>query len=375
MRNRVPCPSVHGRTESVDSPRSGIYGGPMARMIPTATSSHDPVFASAVSELHSIVPFDAVQLLRHVPRTGEVREVFRAGYPDDAAWALQHLFTAKYRFGFTHELSPDDGLPPAISSVRADFREEFVGSRIYRDYLRANGYRDGMSMELFADREYVGIAHFSAHAAIGFAEDARLAASAVRGLLAALLLGVSSPRMTDSLANRHPHASSPDADARAETIWYTFEPGESADSTSTARPGFLRNSSFPAHLERFRAAGLSTIEHLWEDRGRLVHLELRRLDRTGRVAVGVRRDHSALRFRLSLQEIRVLSLLCAGKDDASIASRLHLSRRTVESHLANARRKLSARNRVEAVVKAITTASFLPDPEYCPLEEILGSAG
>jgi len=55
---------------------------------------------------------------------------------------------------------------------------------------------------------------------------------------------------------------------------------------------------------------------------------------------------------LTAREIEALQLLAAGLTDREIADRLFLSVRTVESHLASARRKLGATNRTEAATAA-----------------------
>ncbi len=338
------------------------------------TRDRDAIFASAVSELQLILPFDAVQLLRHEPRRSEMHEIFRTGYATDSAWALQHLFVQKYHPGFTDRLSPNDGLPPAISSVRPEHRENFVESRIYRDHLRANRFLDGMSMELFVGKKYVGIAHFSARSPLGFSVEARRAASGVRGLLAALILDSNSNETsTRQIAGSQTADSA--RSARAETTWYTFSaPQSNVALGRTPVPAILESPTFRSHLAQFRSSNLPAARHLWEHTKDLTRLEFRSIGTGGEVAVGIERVSAEERFRLSKQELRVLSLLCAGHDDATIAMRLQLSPRTVESHVLNARRKLGAKNRVEAVVRAITTASYLPHPESCPLNEILGLA-
>jgi DNA-binding CsgD family transcriptional regulator len=342
----------------------------MARTI--SAQNRDQVLASAVSELQSILPFDALQLLRHEPRRSEMREVFRTGYAADSAWALQHLFTEKYDLGFTNMLSPNDGLPPAISSVRPEYRDDFLESRIYRDHLRENGFLDGMSMELFADKRYVGIAHFSAKSPLGFSEDARRAASGVRGLLAALILQSDISSVTATPTTMAPASSTTHVE-HAETAWYSFPARHSSAPLGRSPvPSFLLSATFSQHLAQFRSGDLPGARHLWEHADGLVRLDLRRVNAEGETAVGIERVSASDHFQLSLRELRVLSLLCAGHDDMSIATRLHLSPRTVESHVLNARRKLGAKNRVEAVVRAITTASYLPHPINCPLGEVLG---
>lgn len=334
---------------------------------------HD-VMESAVSELRATLPFDAMQLLRHDPRRATIGEALRIGYSPDAAWALRHLFVEKYRVGFTRTLSPNDGLPPAISSVRPEYRDDFVESSIYRDHLQPQGYRDGISMELFLRGEYIGIAHFSSTRTSGFTSENRHAASAVRGLLAALMLSYPTDGGTDSTP-RPPSLALPTVRSAASTdmmTWCVRPTTGAAPETAPSEPSFLRSDRFGEHVEQFIRTGLTNVQHLWFGDGQLHHVELRALPQSGEVAVGVRPNTPADRFGLSLQELRVLSHLCSGKDDATIADRLHLSRRTVESHVLNARRKLNAKNRVEAVVKAITTACYLPDPSDCSLEAILG---
>lgn len=335
---------------------------------------------AAVSELHAILPFDAIQLLRHEPRRSEVREVLRIGYGPDAAWALQHLFAQKYRVGFTHALSPNDGLPPAISSVRSEFRDDFVESRIYRDYLQTNGYRDGMSMELFLGQEYVGIAHFSAKRPLGFSQESRRAASSVRGLLAALIAG--QPQGGDPRSLAGPAFAGPAFEDSAlggsgsGQSWYALSALHRTAALGPAPiPAFLESPAFRTHLEQFRDSGMPSVRHLWPHGGRLLRLELRMLPQSAEIVVGVAEADPDSYHRLSAQELRVLALLCAGHDDAAIGGLLHLSRRTVESHVLSARRKLGAKNRVEAVVRAITTASYLPDPEHCPIGSVLGVRG
>jgi len=60
------------------------------------------------------------------------------------------------------------------------------------------------------------------------------------------------------------------------------------------------------------------------------------------------------RVRLNDREIEVLTWAARGKTSAEIASILGLSKRTVDFHLDNARGKLNAATRTEAVIKAAT---------------------
>ena len=57
-------------------------------------------------------------------------------------------------------------------------------------------------------------------------------------------------------------------------------------------------------------------------------------------------------IQLSEREIEVLTWVARGKTSADIAELLTLSKRTVEFHIENARTKLNAGSRTEAVIKA-----------------------
>lgn len=342
----------------------------------TALAAAHPgdVLQAAVAELRTSLPFHGMQLLRHDPRRADIGEVLRVGYSPNTAWALRHLFVEKYRVGFTQTLSPNDGLPPAISSVRPEFRDDFVASRIFQDHLQRQGYLDGISMELFLRGEYVGIAHFSSRDPLGFPEESRRAAASVRGLLAALIFehpmrdpphGPLEIQVSPSgLPREHP--------VHTEPIWHVLSRAQDHSRYGEATHPIIAGRRFITHVAQFRRSDLTTAQHLWCEERDLVRIELRKLPHGDEVAVGISSADPRAHFQLSLQELRVVTFLCTGLEDAAIADRLHVSRRTVESHVMNARRKLGARNRVEAVVRAITTASTLPDPEHCPIHRVLG---
>jgi DNA-binding NarL/FixJ family response regulator len=56
--------------------------------------------------------------------------------------------------------------------------------------------------------------------------------------------------------------------------------------------------------------------------------------------------------KLNPREVEVLTLVARGNTSAQIAKKLRLSKRTVDFHMDNARVKLRAANRIEAVVSA-----------------------
>lgn len=64
------------------------------------------------------------------------------------------------------------------------------------------------------------------------------------------------------------------------------------------------------------------------------------------------REASRVRASLTDRELEILQLVSEGMTVKQIAKRLHLSGRTVESHIAKLYRKLEVRNRVQAVSRA-----------------------
>jgi DNA-binding NarL/FixJ family response regulator len=75
------------------------------------------------------------------------------------------------------------------------------------------------------------------------------------------------------------------------------------------------------------------------------------LTELGRLAARAR-EASGLRASLTDRELQILEMLSRGLTVKQVASRLGLSGRTVESHVAKLYRKLGVRNRVQAVSRA-----------------------
>jgi DNA-binding NarL/FixJ family response regulator len=72
-----------------------------------------------------------------------------------------------------------------------------------------------------------------------------------------------------------------------------------------------------------------------------------------RLAGIARTQPSALREVLNERQIQVLTLVALGNTSAEIGQKLHLSKRTVDFHIDNARIKLHATTRTEAAIKAV----------------------
>ncbi|HML08767.1 MAG TPA: response regulator [Xanthobacteraceae bacterium] len=64
--------------------------------------------------------------------------------------------------------------------------------------------------------------------------------------------------------------------------------------------------------------------------------------------------------KLKDREIEVLTWVARGKTSADISRKLHLSKRTVDFHLDNARIKLRAATRTEAAIKAVASGLIKP---------------
>jgi DNA-binding NarL/FixJ family response regulator len=63
---------------------------------------------------------------------------------------------------------------------------------------------------------------------------------------------------------------------------------------------------------------------------------------------------------LNSREIEILTLVSRGKTSVEIARKLHLSKRTVDFHIDNARSKLRAATRTEAATRAAATGLIKP---------------
>jgi DNA-binding NarL/FixJ family response regulator len=87
---------------------------------------------------------------------------------------------------------------------------------------------------------------------------------------------------------------------------------------------------------------------------RLVHII------NGRLA-GVARTRMTPPFeKLNERELEILTLVARGRTSAEIARKLHLSKRTVDFHIDNARLKLRATTRTEAAIKAASSELIKP---------------
>ena len=294
---------------------------------------------TSINMLRELIPFDAVQLLR-IESQGRPQEIFRQGYSSNTAWALAHMFPQKYPHGFTRYASADPPLPATISTSL--IQGEFTSSTLFREHLSREGYAEGMSLELHSGSGTVGLAHFSSRRAAAFSGEPRKAALAVSGLLGQLVA-------------LHP--------ARKNNPW-------PISSHSGIEEALLADPQFLALLEQFKNSPLAMLEHLWWAGDCLVEVGITQPGNLQARPAPV--DKTA---GLSRQELAVLSVLCCGVSDAEVANRLHLSIRTVQSHISSLRKKLNASSRLEAVVIALGRGLYIPHPRLAPLEQIARGSG
>lgn len=304
----------------------------------------------ALGHLQRHVLFDSA-LVIHQPANGRSRVVTRLGYSDGAAWALQNLFPLNYEIGFTDRLDPVDHLPPSISDSGKDLREEFVRTTLFRRYLSTEGYRDGMSLELFDETRYLGLVHFSARQPDTFQPTQRALAQSLSGLLA---LGLRAD------AARH---------STTETVHLRWTP-DAPGAEERENVPLLKDSDFVRVVAEFMESPLDTLRHLWRFEGGWIRVTLSRLGVLDDLAVSVQELTREDLWNLSLQELRVLSGLVIGRTDSEIATALTLSERTVNSHMSNIRRKMGVARRAEAASRVATASVYLPGPRTAPMKDL-----
>jgi DNA-binding NarL/FixJ family response regulator len=95
------------------------------------------------------------------------------------------------------------------------------------------------------------------------------------------------------------------------------------------------------------------------DFDRLVLIIKARLARVARI------KPAATLVKLNARQVQILTLVARGKTSAEIATKLHLSKRTVDFHVNNARIKLQARTRAEAAIKAVADGLVNPEADLC----------
>lgn len=304
----------------------------------------------ALGQLQHQMLFDSV-LVIHQPASGDSRVVTRLGYSDGTAWALQNLFPLTYEVGFTDRLDPVDHLPPSISDSGEDLREQFVRTPLFRRYLSTDGYHDGMSLELFDGSDYMGLVHFSAKRPGTFKPAQRALARSLSGLLA---LGLRSHILRESAT---------------ETVHLRWVAGTSRPAIDETLV-FSQDPDALRVVDDFVASPLDNLRYMWPFNGSWLRVTLSRRSGFKDLAVTCQDVSRESIWGLSLQELRVLSGLVIGRTDTEIARALTLSERTINSHMANIRRKMSVSRRAEAAARAAAASVFIPGTSTAPMKDL-----
>jgi DNA-binding NarL/FixJ family response regulator len=133
---------------------------------------------------------------------------------------------------------------------------------------------------------------------------------------------------------------------RVLVLTISDEDGDVMDAILAGACGYLlKDSTIPELMQGIRAAAIG--ESLVSPTIASKVLQRVRAD-------GARHDGgAAIETELSNRELQVLKLIANGKDNASIATELHISPKTVKNHISNILMKLQIENRIQAAVLAV----------------------
>lgn len=289
-------------------------------------------------ELRHVLPYAAVQLARWDAAHETHRVIASRGY---SAAVLASLHSENYR---------NDRVWPVIANHPGgplfwdDCPFDRKGSGFYTTVLEPNGFGEGATM-LFRshDGEYLGMLTANL-------EEARAPVEATRALL-----GVAGAALLPLVApDRNAHAlvlqCAPDADAvavrDADGAWHPLRHWPMPPAELLAH---LDGSSLPP---RARFPWFDEREH---GRGVSAHVQvLPTGDLTYPTVLTLQRARTP--FGLTRREVQVLSLVAGGLSNADIAARLHLSTRTVGTHMDHVLGKLQVTSRTAAAIKALEHA-------------------
>ncbi|MGO2110531.1 MAG: helix-turn-helix transcriptional regulator, partial [Pseudoclavibacter sp.] len=302
-------------------------------------------------------PFDSLQVLRQVDGLAMLVELHREGYSLRSAAALREVFPRVYRAGFSRELEVGRGLPPSISENAESVQPRFRETELYLNALAADGYRDGMTMELHDGRSHIGLAHVSSYRPDVYGRSARIIGKGISGWLSDIAIRACPPLA--GAAYWCVHAGPGRGGERARSA----DRDCSSSLVAMQRSGRAPEGAVWKHIAQIALViaecGVSPRAFYWQWEGRLFNVTVTNLPQRGEVLVeGLPADAP---FGLSAQHLRVLGLLVAGMSDREIAVMLGIGVRTVNTHVGVAMQRLGVRNRAQAAVRAATSACFIPD--------------
>jgi DNA-binding NarL/FixJ family response regulator len=159
-----------------------------------------------------------------------------------------------------------------------------------------------------------------------------------------VVMDLNMPGMTGVEATRHISSLAPLT--RVVVLTISDQDGDVMDAILAGACGYLlKDSSIQELLQGIRAAAVG--ESLISPT--IASKVLQRVRSTSTHADVA----ETIRAELSDREIEVLKLIANGKDNAEIASELHISPKTVKNHISNILMKLQIGNRIQAAVYAV----------------------
>ena len=158
-----------------------------------------------------------------------------------------------------------------------------------------------------------------------------------------VLMDINMPGMTGVEATREIARVAPLA--RVVVLTISDDDGDVIDAVLAGACGYLlKDSAIEELLRGIHAAAVG-------DSLLSPHVAAKMLQRLR--AGGTHEAAATVRAELSDRELEVLKLIANGKDNAEIASALHISPKTVKNHISNILMKLQIDNRIQAAVYAV----------------------
>ncbi|MDQ6522873.1 helix-turn-helix transcriptional regulator [Nocardioides sp. LHD-245] len=299
-------------------------------------------------ELRHIIPYAAIQLARWDFANDTHRVIASRGY---SAAVLASLYSERYRNDRVWSVVASKPGPVFWEDCPFDPK----GSGFYSTVLEPNGYGEGATMLMRSDDGgYLGMLTVNI-------EDSRAPVEGTRSLL-----GVAGAALLPLVA--------PDRNAHALVL--QCAPGADAVAVQDASGGWqpLRHWPMPpadllVYVDGSRSVP-SRARFPWFDereRGRGVSAHVQVLptgDRTYPTVLTLQRAPTP--FGLTRREVEILSLAAGGLSNAEIAAALHLSSRTVSTHMDHVLGKLQVSSRTAAAIKAADHAILSPDRRVSP---------
>ncbi|MCR1784035.1 helix-turn-helix transcriptional regulator [Nocardioides carbamazepini] len=298
-------------------------------------------------ELRHVIPYAAIQLARWDYANDTHRVIASRGY---SAAVLASLHSERYRNDRVWSVIAKKPGPVFWEDCPFDRK----GSGFYSTVLEPNGFGEGATM-LMRSHEggYLGMLTVNI-------EDTRAPVEGTRSLLgvagAALLPLVAPDRNAHALVSQ----CAPDADAvavkDADGGWQPLRdwPMPPIDLLTYVdeSPSLRPRARFPWFDEREHGRGVSA------------HVQLLPTgDRTYPTVLTLQTARTP--FGLTRREVQILSLAAGGLSNADIATALHLSTRTVSTHMDHVLGKLQVTSRTAAAIKAVDHALLSSHPGTC----------